>query len=255
MKNLKEKITAGETVHGCWINLGSSASAEIVGRSGFDWVLIDLEHGAGDEVIMYNQLQVLEGTSTTPFVRTDEITRPKVQHILDAGAHGIMFPQIQQASEAEQAIKMMYYPPRGIRGMAKMVRATRFGKTADEYMANLERTLVGIIQIETINALKQIDGIAQLDGVDVLFVGPADLSLTLGIFGQFNHPLYQQALKDVAVAAKKHRKACGVLIQDIKEYEMYYDHGYRFLACGADSGFVVRGAENMVQQMNNLKKK
>src|SRR5688572_30072939 len=111
MKTLKEKILAGAAVHGCWINLGSSVSAEIVGRAGFDWVLIDLEHGAGTETIMYNQLQVLEATTTIPFVRTDELSRHKIQHILDAGAHGIMFPQIQQPTEAELAVKMMYYPP------------------------------------------------------------------------------------------------------------------------------------------------
>ena len=92
MKNLKERVRSGETVHGCWINMGSSVSAEIIGRAGFEWVLIDLEHGAGDEAIMFNQLQVLGGLDTTPIVRIDEITRPTVQHILDAGASGIMFP-------------------------------------------------------------------------------------------------------------------------------------------------------------------
>lgn len=250
MKNLKERIHSGEAVHGCWVNLGSLVSAEIVGRAGFDWVLIDLEHGVENDVIMYHQLQVLAGTPTTSLVRIDDITRPNVQHILDAGASGIMFPQIQTGDEAERAVQMMYYPPRGIRGMAKSVRATGFGKNADAYISNLDKNIVGVIQIETINALKDIDAIAAVDGVDVLFVGPFDLSLALGIFGQLDHPLYQQAIKDVARAAEKNGKVPGALLRDVKEYDMYFQLGYRFLACGADGAFVSKGADEMVKQLN-----
>jgi 2-keto-3-deoxy-L-rhamnonate aldolase RhmA len=250
MKNLKDKIYSGEAVHGCWINLASTVSAEIIGQSGFDWLLIDLEHGAGDVAIMYQQLQVLSGSSSTSIVRIDNLSRPKVQRILDAGASGIMFPQIQTSQEADDAIRMMYYPPRGARGMAKMVRATGFGRHADEYIANLEKNLVGVIQIETLNALQNIDDISATEGVDVLFVGPNDLSLALGIFGQFDHALYQKAIRDVASAAKKHRKVTGVLLQDVNEYEMYYELGYRFLACGADSAFVRKGADELVKTLN-----
>lgn len=249
MKNLKEKILAGEAAHGCWINLGSTVSAEIVGRAGFDWLLLDLEHGAGDIAMMYQQLQVLGGLPATPVVRTDELSRSKVQRILDAGTVGIMFPQIQHPQEADDAMRMMYYPPRGMRGMAKMVRATGFGRSANAYISDLEKNLIGIIQIETLNALKQIDQIAAVPGVDVLFVGPSDLSLALGIFGQLDHPLYQQAIRDVSEAAKKHGKATGVLLLDINEYEMYFQLGYRFLACGADSTFVTKGADEMAKRM------
>jgi 4-hydroxy-2-oxoheptanedioate aldolase len=253
MKNLKDRIKSGEAVHGCWINMGSLVSAEIIGRAGFDWVLIDLEHGAVNEVIMYNQLQVLSGLETTPLVRIDDITRPNVQHILDAGSSGIMFPQIQTEQDATDAIRMMYYPPRGIRGMAKSVRATGFGKNADAYIANLQDTIVGVIQIETISALKNIDAIAAVDGVDVLFVGPFDLTMALGIFGQIEHPMYQQALKDVAQAAGKHGKVTGALLRDTKEYDMYFNLGYRFLACGADGAFVVKGADDVVKQLKALR--
>ena len=139
MKNLKDKIHSGEAVHGCWINLASTVSAEIVGQAGFDWLLVDLEHGAGDVAILYQQLQALSGSSSTPIVRIDNLSRPKVQRILDAGASGIMFPQIQTSLETDEAIRMMYYPPRGVRGMAKMIRATGFGRYANEYIANVEK--------------------------------------------------------------------------------------------------------------------
>lgn len=199
---------------------------------------------------MYQQLQVLEGTYATPIVRTDELSRAKVQRILDAGATGIMFPQVQNKEEARMAVDMMYYPPRGIRGMAKMVRATGFGKNADEYIASLDQHLVGIMQVENINAVKDIDGIASIPGVDVLFVGPSDLSLALGIFGQFDKPAYQQAIAAVAAAAKKYGKSAGVLLQNINEYEIYHQLGFRFLACGADGSFVARSAEALAKQMS-----
>ncbi|MEJ0057953.1 MAG: aldolase/citrate lyase family protein [Bacteroidota bacterium] len=232
MKNLKERIKSGEAVHGCWINLGSAVSAEIIGQAGFDWVLIDLEHGAGNDSTMLMQLQALSGTNATPIVRTDEAGRSKVQRILDFGATGIMFPQVQDPEEAKSAVSLMYYPPHGTRGMAKMVRATSFGTKIEEYAAGLDKNLVGVIQIETINSLKHLDTIAALKEVDVLFVGPSDLSLALGIFNQVNHPEFQQAIKAVAAAAKKHGKAAGILLQDMSEYKMYFDLGYRFIACG-----------------------
>jgi 4-hydroxy-2-oxoheptanedioate aldolase len=249
MKNLKERIRSGEAVNGCWINMASLVATEIVGHAGFDWLLLDLEHGAGDVATMYQQLQVLSGSAATPIVRMDARLRPKAQRILDAGALGIMHPQIQSAGEADEAIRMMYYPPRGTRGVAKMVRATRFGKQADEYIHSLESTLVGVIQIETLNALQNVEQIAATDGVDVLFVGPNDLTLSLGIFGQLNHPTYQKAIDDVAKAAGKSGKAAGVLLQNINEYEMYFNLGYRFFACGADSLFVRNGAEELSKKM------
>jgi len=253
MKNLKERIVSGETVHGSWVNLGSIVSAEITGNAGFDWVLIDLEHGAGNDGIMYQQLQALESTSATPLVRIDELSRPKAQRILDAGAIGIMFPRIDNPAEAGLAASMLFYPPKGIRGMAKMIRASGFGKTVNEY-ESMQKNLVGLIQVETINAVKEIDGIAAIDGVDVLFVGPSDLTMALGIFNQFNHPVYQQAISDVAKAAQKHGKAAGVLLQDISEYEMYHKLGYRVLACGGDATFVAKGAAQMAKQMKELRK-
>src|SRR5690606_447435 len=113
MKKFKQRLREGEVLHGCWLNLGSLVSAEIVGRSGFDWLLIDLEHGAGDVHTMYHQLQVLAASPATPIVRIDDVRRPKVQQILDSGASGIMFPQIKSLQEAEDAVRMMRYPPAG----------------------------------------------------------------------------------------------------------------------------------------------
>lgn len=248
MKNLKERIVTGETVHGSWVNLGSAVSAEIMANAGFDWLLIDLEHGAGNDGIMYQQLQATEGRMATVLVRTDELSRPKVQRILDAGAAGIMFPRIEDPAEAQLAASMMYYPPKGIRGMAKMIRSSGFGKSVNDY-ENMQKNLIGIVQIETVNAVEEIDGIARIDGVDVLFVGPSDLSMALGIFNQFDHPDYQDAINKIAIAARKHGKASGVLMPDINQFEMYHQLGYRVVACGGDAAFVSTGAAAMAKRM------
>jgi len=255
MKNLKERIQAGETVIGSWLNLGSHVSAEIMGHAGFDWLLIDMEHGSGYEDMMFHQLQVLAAMNVTPLVRTSDATRGKIQQILDSGAQGIMFPQISTVEESRNATKLMYYPPKGTRGMATITRATHFGKTAKEYIGQLDKTLLGIIQIETAAALSEVEAIAALDEADVLFVGPTDLSIALGIFGQLHHPVFQQALKDVAAAAKKFGKTAGVLMQDLSEYDMYAGFGYRFLACGGDSVFIMQGANSLVESMKGKQKK
>ena len=134
-----------------------------------------------------------------------------------------------------------------------MVRASGFGKSVNDY-ETLQRNILGFLQVETVNAVKRINDIAAIDGVDVLFVGPSDLTMALGIFNQFNHPDYQQAIHAVAKAAKDNGKAAGVLLQDVKEYEMYLTLGFRVLACAGDAAFVSRGASLMVKEMNEFKK-
>jgi 4-hydroxy-2-oxoheptanedioate aldolase len=249
MTKLKQRLREGEVLHGCWLNLGSLVSAEIVGRSGYDWLLIDLEHGAGDVHIMYQQLQVLAPSPASPIVRIDDVRRPRVQQILDAGATGIMFPQIRSAQEARDAVSMMYYQPVGIRGTAKMVRATGFGSHFEEYKASLEDTLVGVVQIETRESLEHLDAIAGLNDVDVLFVGPSDLTTAMGIAGQITHPDYLDVVKKVAAVAKAAGKACGVLLLNVDHYDLYFDLGYRFIASGADTTFVARGAQAMADDL------
>jgi 4-hydroxy-2-oxoheptanedioate aldolase len=166
------------------------------------------------------------------------------------GAQGIMFPQIRGADEARQGISHMYYPPKGIRGIAKMVRATRYAQNFDDYYRFAEDGLLGIIQIETKECLEHLDEIAAIDGVDVLFVGPADLSMALGVFGQWDHPDFIAAVQATGEAAHRAGKAAGVLFFDIKQYDFYYKHGFRFLASGSDMLFISQGANTRVQEMD-----
>lgn len=250
MKKLKEKLSAGEAVHGCWLNSGSSINAEIVGKAGFDWVVLDLEHGIGTENNLINQLQALSGSTTIKIVRVEALVRQRVSRVLELGADGVLFPQIQNSQEAGQAISFMRYPPDGVRGMANMIRATDFGQSFEEYYTGYMDNVLGVIQIETLESLNYLDEIANIEGVDVLFVGPADMSLALGVFRQYDHPKYIETLERVRDAAKKAGKATGTLLRNSGEYEKYYSLGYRLLGCGADSVFVLQGALAMVKDLN-----
>ena len=251
MKNLREKLNAGEAVHGCWLNSGSEINAEIVGKAGFDWVVLDLEHGIGTENNLINQLQALSGSTTIKIVRVEALVRQRVSRVLELGADGVLFPQIQNSQEAEQAISFMRYPPDGVRGMANMIRATDFGQSFEEYYTGYKDNVLGVIQIETLESLNHLDEIASIDGVDVLFVGPADMSLALGVFRQFDHPRYIETLERVRDAARKAGKATGTLLRHAGEYEKYYKLGYRLLGCGADSVFVLQGALAMAKELND----
>ncbi|HEY4288521.1 MAG TPA: aldolase/citrate lyase family protein [Puia sp.] len=249
MKDLKKRLKQGETLNGCWLNLGSSITAEIVGMSGFDWVLIDLEHGAGVEKDVLHQLQALEHTSAAPIVRVEGDQRQRIHRMLDLGAEGIMVPRISTAAEAAAVARALHYPPEGNRGIAKMVRASGFGQNFTGYYNEGKDNILGIVQIETAEVLHHLDEVAALDGIDVLFIGPSDLSMDLGVFGQLDHSLYIDALKATVNAAEKHGKAVGILIATPNDYKKYHDMGFRFIACGADGTFVSEGARNMANKL------
>jgi len=253
MNNLKKRLQNGETIHGCWLNLGSALTAEIVGSAGFDWVLIDLEHGSGTEKDALAQMQSLEHTGTGIVVRVESSELPRIQRILDMGAEGIMCPKINDLTEARKVVSGLHYPPMGQRGVAKMIRASQFGRNFQSYYEASQENILGIVQIETKEALHHLDEIANVKGVDVLFIGPADLTMELGIFGQFDHPVFIDAVRQTVAAATKAGKATGILFFNPDDYKKYHDLGIRFIACGADATFVADGAKQMAEKLAGLR--
>lgn len=245
-------MMAGKTSTGTFISLGSPIVTEIVGQAGFDFVIIDLEHGAGNEKDILGQLQALAKSTAAPIVRVESHERLRTQRVLDLGVQGIMFPRLRTVSEVHAAVDALYYPPIGARGVAKMVRATNFGQNFDEYYSNQRNNIIGIIQVETKEILDCLDEVAAIEGVDVLFVGPMDLTMTLGVFGQFDHPDYLNALKATSDAAKKAGKVCGVLLTSPDQLIMYYNLGFRFFTLGSDAGFVNSGAQNTIRTLNEI---
>ncbi len=249
MMGLKKMIRDGETVLGCWLNLGSSITAEIVGQAGFDWVLIDIEHGAGSEQDLLHQLQALEHTPAAPVVRVESYERQRFHRALDLGAEGIMCPQVRNIKEAIIAADALHYPPTGTRGIAKMIRASGFGTKFDEYQQDSVDNIIGILQIETVDILNCLDEVANLEAIDVLFIGPSDLSMALGVFGEFDHPRFIEAVTDTVKAASKAGKATGILLSSPKDFQKYHQMGIRVIACGADGVFVNQGARNTLAEL------
>ncbi len=253
MKWIREKTLRGEWMGGTWLNLGSSLTAEIAGKSGFDWLLVDLEHGMGDRHELVTQLQAIDATPAAPVVRIAWNDAVLFKRVLDLGVSGVMVPMVNNAEEARRAAAAMRYPPDGIRGVAKMNRATDFGPGFGEYFKKANSHLLTIVQIETKAAIENLDEIAAVDGVDVLFVGPLDLSVSLGVPDQFDHPIEQDALAKVVAACRKAHKAAGILVANEDQLNRVKKLGFTFVAIGSDGAAVVKEMRALVAMLGKLK--
>jgi 4-hydroxy-2-oxoheptanedioate aldolase len=232
----RARVLAREWLTGTFINLGSPVTAEIAGNAGYDWLILDHEHGPGGDETMLHQLQATAATPAVPLVRIAVNETVRFKRVLDAGAHGVMVPYINTAAEAQAAVTAMNYPPRGIRGVAKFNRGAGFGATFEEYYLHAHEWLVLAAQVETGESVANIDAIAAVPGVDVLFVGPNDLTYNLGVRDQFDHPTFLDALKRVSAAAKKAGKAAGILVHNPALVGMCRELGYTFVSLGSDGG-------------------
>jgi 4-hydroxy-2-oxoheptanedioate aldolase len=242
---LRDRLKAGEAVIGCFLSLGSPVTSEIMGAAGYDWALIDLEHGAGDEKDALAQMQALAGTGTPAIVRVEGCERQRTHRVLDFGAHGIMFPRVDTPEQARQAVAAMHYPSRGVRGVAFSNRACMYGTNLRGYMEGC-RNLLTIVQIESPQAVANADAIAATEGVDILFIGPTDLSHSMGILGQFEAPEFASAISRTAEAAARHGKQTGLLLPAPADFARYYKAGYRFIASGSDAVLLNNAVRSLV---------
>lgn len=253
MHFIREKVLAGEFLAGAWCNLGSNITVEIAASAGFDWVLIDQEHGPGDNETLMRQLQGIGQRPCAPIVRIAWNEMPRFKQALDLGAMGIMVPYVQTATEAQKAVSCLRYPPEGLRGVASSPRATGYGTHFDSYYAEANRSLLSVHQIETARALKNLRDIASVDGVDVLFVGPLDLSISVGMPKRFEDPEFCKLLSKVARCAGEAGKAAGILLPSIRLIDMIHDMGFTFVAVGSDGGMVVEGMKNNIAALSRYK--
>ena len=243
-RSFRARVLAGETLFGLFLDLGSPLSAEICARAGYDWLVVDLEHGAGTEAGLVGLLQSVEVGGSTAIVRPQSGERLRIGRALDLGAAGIVIPRLESAAEARQAVGFLRYPPAGVRGVALRTRGAGLGSVGHGEVGRIDERILGIVQIESIGALREADEIAAIDGVDVLFVGPADLTHSLGVPGQFEHPTYVAALKTVVDACRAHGKAAGILVYDLGVVPDLVELGYRFVGIGADGALVAGGARS-----------
>jgi len=236
--DFRARVLAREWLAGTFLNLGSPLTAEMAGCAGLDWLLLDHEHGPGGDETLLHQLQAAAATPATAIVRIAANEPPRFKRALDAGAAGIMVPWVNSAAEARAAVGALRYPPRGIRGVAKLNRACSFGSTFEDYYAHAHEWLVTMTQIETPDGVKNAAEIAAIDGVDVLFIGPVDLTTSLGIPSQFDHPTYLDALRRISEAARAAGKASGILLHDPAQLPRCRELGISVVALGSDGGGV-----------------
>ena len=241
-RTLRARVLAGETLFGLFLDLGSPFSAEICARAGYDWLVVDLEHGAGTEAGLVGLLQSVEVGASTAVVRPQSGERLRIGRALDLGAAGIVIPRLESAAEAREAVSFLRYPPTGVRGVALRTRGAGMGSVAHGEVNQINDRILGIVQIESVGALREADEIAAIDGVDVLFVGPADLTHSLGVPGRFDDDRYLAALKSVVDACAAHGKAAGILVYDLGVVPGLLELGYRFVGIGADGALIASGA-------------
>jgi 2-keto-3-deoxy-L-rhamnonate aldolase RhmA len=238
---MKRGIGVERPAIGTFVNLGSPLVTEVCAMAGFDWLLVDLEHGAGGEEGLLGQVLAAAAHDVPLFVRVESLERIRVGRVLDLGVAGVMIPRIGDASEASRVARWARYPPDGDRGVATYNRSCGFGARPEVLLtANDDVTL--ILQIETRGALAEVEEIAAAPGVDALFVGPRDLSQALGVPGDFDAPVYREALERVAGAAAAQGIAAGILAKDRDAADRYAAAGFGLLAVGSDSGFLIDGA-------------
>ncbi|MEO6785740.1 MAG: aldolase/citrate lyase family protein [Chthoniobacteraceae bacterium] len=227
---------------GTWLQTGSSIVAEIADASGFDWLLIDLEHGCGTDAMVLPQLQAIRHAAA--IVRVGAAHPDLIARSLDWGAAGIMVPMVSTVEKAEACVRAMHYPPRGDRGLAGMVRAFNYGFQGEAPAP------VFFAQIETIEGVENARAIAAVEGVDVLFVGPMDLKLHLQSHPQRTSLDYAACLREVAAAAKAAGKACGLLCRQTDDYAELQAIGFTHLAIETDTTFL---RESYRQALSPLK--
>ncbi|MEQ8654277.1 MAG: aldolase/citrate lyase family protein [Kiloniellales bacterium] len=240
---LKQRLLGGETVFGFWHMTASPMVAEILAQAGYDTCIIDMEHGAGSYMDAQTSAQAMAASGCQPLLRVPVTNRVEIKRALDIGAVGVVCPGIASVAEAEEAARACRYPPNGVRGMAPtIVRPARYGSIWQDYIDQADRDVICICQVETKAAVDSIDEIAAIDGVDMLFIGPMDLSGDLGQRGQPDHPIVDEAMAKVAAAAKKNGKALGSIPTAGRGRDALLAAGYSCIIADADVALLRDGA-------------
>jgi len=254
MKNkLRQALLERQVTLGAWIQIGHPACSEIFARAGFDWVCVDLEHGAIGIETMTDIFRTLDAFDCVPVARLPINDPVWIHRSLDAGARALIIPMVKTAGEAESAVREAKYPPRGVRGFGYS-RANMHGMDFDVYIASANDEIAMVMQIEHIDAIGNLDAILKVDGVDGLFIGPLDLSGSMGITGLMEHPKMIAALESYRSACKKHEKTAGIHIvrPDAANIRCALDQGYTLIALGLDNVFLDESAKACLKAAGRL---
>lgn len=240
----KHALKAGAAQIGLWSSLSSNYSVEVIAGAGFDWLLLDTEHSPNDLESLLTQLQAAAPYPAHPVVRVPWNDMVTIKRVLDIGAQSLLVPYVSTAEEATNAVAATRYPPAGLRGVAGTTRASRFGRVKD-YARRAQEELCLLVQVETQGALDAIEEICAVEGVDGVFIGPADLHASLGHAGEIAHPQVKPLIDAAIRRIRKCGKAPGILTPNEADARHWLECGALFVAVGADIGILARGAESL----------
>ena len=253
IRNLtKARLAAGETVVGCFLRQADSDLAEYLALLGWDFLVFDGEHGSVTSTKVSDLSRAAELHGVTPIARVPTNLPHPILRFLDAGVHGVHVPWVNSASQAERAVQSIKYHPRGVRGMA----GNRSGDFSlhvplDETAALANRETLTVIHIETIQAVEAIEEYVKIDGLDVLFLGPTDLSQSMGLVGQKNHPRVLEAMNRVASAVADSDKTLGLFVPSLDNTEEWIGKGARYIATGME-GFLQKGMSEFLAGIRRI---
>lgn len=246
----KRSIRDGQPQIGLWCSSCSNITAEVIAGAGFDWILIDTEHAPNELPMVLSQLQAMVGGTAAPVVRPAWNDLVLIKRLLDAGAQNLLVPYVQTVEEARAAVAAVRYPPQGVRGVAVLHRANRFGRVKD-YLARANEEICLLLQIETRTALKNLDEIAAVEGVDGLFIGPSDLAAALGHLGNNGHPDVRAAIENAVQRIRKAGKVAGILAPIEAEARHWLAQGCAVVAVGNDVGLLARSSEALAAKFKS----
>jgi 4-hydroxy-2-oxoheptanedioate aldolase len=248
--SFKRALQAGKAQIGLWSSLSSSYTVEVIAGAGFDWILLDSEHSPADIENLLGQLQAAAPYPTHPVVRVPWNDMVAMKRVLDVGAQSLLVPYVSTAAEARSAVSFTRYPPTGVRGVAGTTRATRFGRVKD-YARRAHEEICLLVQVETQAALDNIEQICAVDGVDGVFIGPADLHASMGFPGEIANPKVKPLIDEAIRRIRKSGKAPGILTPNEADARHWLQCGALFVAVGADVGILARGAEALAAKFKS----
>jgi 4-hydroxy-2-oxoheptanedioate aldolase len=244
----KAALRDGRTQLGIWSSLCSPIVAEILAQSGFDWVMFDAEHSPVEISGLLPLLQAAGNGRASVVVRPPWNDSVLAKRVLDLGAQNVLFPFVQSPEEAAEAVRNVRYPPHGRRGVAGATRASGYGRQTD-YHAGADAEICVLVQVETGEALAELETIAATPGVDGVFVGPSDLSASMGHLGRPGHPSVQREIERAAKVILAAGKAPGILASGAADARRYLDWGYRFVACASDIRVLANGVDTLLEEV------
>jgi len=245
----KQLLAEGKPAIGTMIQLPSAPVVEVLAQAGFDWLVIDSEHGPIDVESVHAMIRATSGTPVTPTVRIARNLDWLAKRVLDVGALGVMMPGVNNADEARAAVQSVRYPPQGNRGFGPTFAGLRWNLAGGDYARLANETVMAIVQIEHIDAVQRIDEILAVPGIDVALIGPYDLSGSMGLLGQVAHADVQGAIDRVLRAAQKAKVAAGIFAVSAGEVNRYIAQGFRAILVGVDVAFLAAGAQGILGQI------